>query len=91
MIEAFVTATVGGMIFLYWLEKKKIDAFPEEFNLIRFLKGGTPIGPDPTLDQVQSKLNPQDNPQPQNKSKTPKTCVEIIAKSKGEIHFNVKK
>lgn len=94
MTEALYVLTVGLVYFLYWLEKKKIEYFPEEFSLTRFLKGNKDtdaIGPDPSADQVQSRLDKKCKQKPRNKLKPPSTCEEMIADSKTDAHFNAKK
>lgn len=47
---------VGGIILYLYLDKKKRDAFPEEFSITRFL-GINKVNPDPSISDTQSKLH----------------------------------
>jgi hypothetical protein len=54
LLEVYIAFLSGMVLFLY-MDKKKRDAFPEEFSITRFL-GLNKINPDPSISYTQSKL-----------------------------------
>ena len=94
MIETLYTLAVILMGFIYWLGGKTLDAFPEEFSVTRFLKENKDmgaIGPDPSSDQVRSRLIRRNRQLQQNKSKLQGTCEEMVADTGKNGYSNVKK
>jgi hypothetical protein len=55
LLEVYIAFLSGMVLFLY-MDKKKRDAFPEEFSITRFL-GLNKINPDPSISDTQSKLH----------------------------------
>ena len=71
------------LAFFFWVDKKKREAFPDEFSLTRIFKSNNK-GPDPSLRQVRSSLSPR-------KSVSGKKTLGITPKSKRETQFIVKR